>query len=97
MISDSAKAPNLTVIQMRVYNFIRSAIEKDHCPPTEREIAGHFGWRSSNSAHGHIEALMRKGLLTRLPNSARGIRLVELPVLMPPPDAPTIENSESIA
>lgn len=89
-------APNLTIIQMRVYNFVRSSIETNHCPPTEREIASHFGWRSSNAAHEHIDRLIQKGLLRRLPNSARGVRLVELPVLMPVASQASEQNLESV-
>jgi repressor LexA len=75
------EAPNLTVTQMRVYTHIRLCIEHDRCPPTIHEIANHFGWRSPNAAQEHVNALVQKGLITRVRGVSRNIRLVELPVL----------------
>jgi repressor LexA len=74
----------MTSIQADVYQFIRQQIDCEHCPPTVREVATRFGWKSANSAEDHIQALIRKGLLTRIPNMSRGIRVVELPVLNAP-------------
>jgi repressor LexA len=71
----------LTSLQSRVYQFIRGQIEDQGCPPTAWEISQYFGWRSQNAAMTHIEALVKKGLLTKIPHTSRGLRLVKLPVL----------------
>jgi SOS-response transcriptional repressor LexA len=67
---------SLTNTQTRVLEFIRTTIRQNQLPPTRREIAEHFGWRSENSAQDHLIALERKGAIARI-HGARGIRLVE--------------------
>jgi repressor LexA len=74
---------DLTPLQQQVYDFIRAQIETNHCPPTMGEIAARFSWKSQNAAWTHVDALLRKGLITKVPHSARGLRLVELPTLTP--------------
>ena len=74
----------MTALQRRVYDFIREQLETQHCSPTMGEIATHFGWKSDNAAWTHIDALLRKGLITKIPHTARGLRLIELPTLNVP-------------
>lgn len=66
----------LTPSQKEVLAYIRRCIEQG-MPPTRDEIARHFGWRSPNSAQCHIEALRRKGALTTVPGTSRGLRLTQ--------------------
>lgn len=73
-------SPDMTEIQSRVYHFIRAEIETQGCPPTLWEIAAKFGWKSQNAALSHVDALIRKGLLRKIPETSRGLRLVEVPV-----------------
>ncbi len=46
-------------------------------PPTRAEIAHHFGFRSTNAAEKHLQALAKKGAIELLPGFSRGIRLIE--------------------
>lgn len=66
--------PDPTPRQAAVLEFIRSCIGEGHPPPTYREIAEHFGFRSANAAADHVRALRRKGLLATGPRQARGLR-----------------------
>jgi repressor LexA len=66
---------DLTVKQRRVYDYIRSRIEGERCPPTVREIADHFNIKSPKGASDHLAMLERKGWITRSPGLSRGIQL----------------------
>jgi repressor LexA len=65
----------LTETQRRVFEFVRERLLHAHAPPTLREIANQFGYRSKRAAECHLEALMRKGWLTAEPGKARSLRL----------------------
>ncbi|MCU0771996.1 MAG: transcriptional repressor LexA [Verrucomicrobia bacterium] len=68
--------PALTEKQQAVLEFIAAATDQNGSPPTLREIAGHFGFRSKTAAADHIRALQAKGLLRQdAPRRARGLRL----------------------
>lgn len=58
----------------RIYLFVRDRILSG-TPPTVREVQAHFGFRAVQSARGHLEALVREGLLDKEPGKARGYRL----------------------
>ena len=75
---------DLTPLQQQVYDFIRAQIQTNHCPPTMWEIAVKFEWKSQNAAWTHVDALIRKGLITKVRRCARGLRLVEVPLLNAP-------------
>ena len=70
-------ANDLTPRQQEILDFIRNSIEVFTVPPTRAEIASAFGFASANAAEDHLRALVKKGVITIEPNSARGIRLVE--------------------
>lgn len=65
---------DLTERQEEVLDYIEDCIS-DGMPPTRREIAAHFGWKSQNAAEDHLRALERKGRITLTAGSSRGIRL----------------------
>lgn len=65
----------LTERQSEVLEFIRAYAEENGYSPTVREIAEHFGLRSTNAVADHLRALERKGALERDSGAARGIRL----------------------
>jgi len=67
----------LTETQRRVFEFVRHKLIHEHAPPTLREIAGEFGYRSKRAAECHIAALIRKGWLSAEPGKARALRLGE--------------------
>jgi len=48
-------------------------------PPTRSEIALRFGFRSTNAADKHLQALARKGVIELMPGASRGIRLIDVP------------------
>jgi repressor LexA len=67
--------PKLTQKQREVLEFIAAEAE-DGAPPTLREIAAHFGFRSKTAAADHVRALRQKGFLNRDPDrKARALQL----------------------
>lgn len=65
----------LTKAQKRVLDFILQHIGQKGYPPTVREVARTFGYRSPLSAKQHIDALVRKGYLRRASGVSRGLSL----------------------
>ena len=65
----------LTDRQQQILDLVQSAIERTGAPPTRAEIAAELGFRSANAAEEHLRALQRKGVLTLMAGSARGIVL----------------------
>lgn len=68
------KISPLSARQQRVLDFIQSAVERDGCPPTLREIAEALGFSSHSSAQACITSLVNKGALERTPQH-RGLRV----------------------
>ncbi len=68
----------LTARQREIYEFIRKQILQKGCPPTYREIGGHFGIRSTNGVKRSLDALFKKGYLERKPMLSRGLELREV-------------------
>lgn len=62
--------------QQRIYDFIRRYIASNKEAPTMAEIGRQFQLRSSQSVYAILVALENQGLIERVPNVARGIRLV---------------------
>ncbi len=58
---------NLTETQFEVLRFIAVFIPANQRPPTFREVAQRFNWRSNNAANTHIKRLREKGYLTHGP------------------------------
>ena len=67
--------PNPTPTQQRVLDYIRHTMLETGRPPTEREIADHFRWKSKFAALRNIRALIRKGFLEKTPGVARGLNV----------------------
>lgn len=61
--------------QQRIFNYIRHYSEMEGEPPTLKEIGEEFNMSSPASVHENVTALEREGLITKVPNVARGIRL----------------------
>lgn len=55
----------LTSRQREVYEYVRNFFRDHYRPPTFREIAAAFGFRSKNAATGFLNALHAKGLIRR--------------------------------
>jgi repressor LexA len=61
----------LTRRQQQVLGFIQSQYQNEGHPPSLREIARHFRFRSMTAALDHVRALRRKGVLQHRPRCAR--------------------------
>jgi repressor LexA len=70
-------AEKLTERQKEVFEFIRESVRREHKPPTVREIAAHFGFRSPKAVTDHLNALERKGYIDRRSRKSRNIEVRE--------------------
>lgn len=79
----------LTNRQKQILEFVRTEITTKHLPPTRKEIATHFGFRSANAAEEHLKALAKHGAIVLLPGTSRGISLsiTEVPHVDPSPQS----------
>ncbi len=66
----------LTDKQQIVLDFIREHQRLHGTPPTRMEMAQQLGFRSANAAEDHLKALEKKGVLTIMRGTSRGIRLL---------------------
>ena len=65
----------LTHKQQQIFDFILSSLRDDGAIPTVREIASAFGYASTNAVNTHLEALTKKGYISRRPGAARNIEI----------------------
>ena len=65
----------LTKRQSEVLKFVQSEVANHGYPPTVREIMEHFQFNSPRGATCHLDALEKKGFITRETKMARSIRL----------------------
>ncbi len=70
-------ARGLTDRQREIFDYICDVMRADSRPPTVREIAEHFGFRSPKAATDHLDALERKGYIRRRDRKARNIEIRE--------------------
>jgi repressor LexA len=70
------KKSALTKRQQQIYDFILSNIDKFGYPPSIPEIQKKFSFRSPNAVNDHLEALKRKGYISRRPHKSRGIEIL---------------------
>jgi repressor LexA len=61
--------------QQQIADFLDSESRKRGIVPTQREIAERFGFASLNSVRSHLRLMEKKGMLSRLPGKARGLKL----------------------
>lgn len=73
MTQDQPSRP-LTERQAEVLEFIKA--NSAYFGPSVRQIAQHFGFASPNGVICHLDALERKGFITRRPKVARGIEVL---------------------
>ena len=71
--------PPLTKRQKEIYEFLRDKIVNRGYGPTVREIGSQFGIRSPNGVLCHLNALVKKGLISREANKSRAIQLTSEP------------------
>jgi repressor LexA len=67
--------PQLTARQKEVLGFIKGFTDENGYPPTMREICSHFGFMP-RAATNHVNALVRKGYLTKKPLKSRSLEVV---------------------
>jgi len=67
----------LTTKQRDVLKFIYRKIKTANCPPTIREIAGHFGFSSTGTVRDYLKALVSKGYIKVAANKSRAIELIK--------------------
>lgn len=68
------KGKEPTALQSRVLSLLRSSEDLGLPCPTIREIQAAFGWKSPFAASRVLDALQKKGLLSRNPKKARNIQ-----------------------
>ncbi len=64
----------LTSKQQAIYEFIQGYVEENQMPPSLREIGSHFDL-SVGTVQDQVEAIRRKGFLTKEKTKARGLHL----------------------
>jgi|DewCreStandDraft_4_1066084.scaffolds.fasta_scaffold05673_3 repressor LexA len=67
---------DLSPRQRETFQWVKNFIRENHMPPTVREIGEAFGTKSS-SVFDLLEALERKGYITREPRKARSIVIID--------------------
>lgn len=87
----------LTARQNETYEFIRDRLERDGRAPSVHEIQAALNVRSTNSVAKHVNALIRKGYLTREPHLARSLALADDPSGGGSPTLPLIRGPRSEA
>lgn len=69
--------PPLTKIQAGITRFIEERLDDGLSSPTCREICARFRFKSPKAATDHLNALQRKGYISRDRKRARSIRLLQ--------------------
>lgn len=81
---EKSKYKNGQRTQMEILRVIRAFHEQKGYGPTIREIGKYLGIRSTSHITYHINALIKKGILTKDPVISRGIHLVQQDTLPEP-------------
>jgi repressor LexA len=68
-------------IQRRMYDFIKSYMELEGMPPTNREIGRELKIASTGHVDYHLTMLEKKGLIARQAKKSRGIKLTTKPTV----------------
>jgi repressor LexA len=63
-----------------VLDFVRAHVARHGAPPTVREIGAGLGIASTNAVSDHLKALVRAGLIEKVPHRSRGLRAASIPV-----------------
>jgi repressor LexA len=99
----------LSHIQRTMYDYIAHCLQAEGMPPTNREICCELGLSSTAHVDHHLNALVKKGWITKRAGKSRGIKLIQpasgIPVkgiiaaglpLEIYPDAPSIPRVEVV-
>ena len=63
----------LTDRQKEVLAFVKSYMKTSGMPPSRKEIAAHFKFKSPAAAQDHLVKLAKNGAIRLIPNISRGI------------------------
>lgn len=80
---------DLTQRQKEIFDFVLRSLREEGSIPSVREICQAFGFSSTNAVNTHLEALAKKGYISRRPGSARNIEIAP-DYLMPERGLPII-------
>lgn len=70
----------LTKRQQAIYQYLQRFLDEHGFPPTLREIARHFRLAGPMGVKRHLDTLVRKGVIQRLPGQPRAIRIKTPPL-----------------
>lgn len=85
----------LTLRQQQILALIRDQINQFGRPPTRAEIAKILGYRSTNAAEDHLQALAKKQVIALDASTSRGIRLLgEYAEGLDPPSVETSKQQD---
>lgn len=73
----------ITERQREILNYIQSFLRENAYWPSIRDIQNHFDFASTNAVMGHLRALERKEILSRIPGQARTFKFVDQEVDFP--------------
>jgi len=73
----------ITERQREILNYIQSFLRENAYWPSIRDIQNHFDFASTNAVMGHLRALERKEILSRIPGQARTFKFAEQEVEFP--------------
>jgi repressor LexA len=74
----------LTTQEQKTLQFIRNYLAQFGYAPKFKEIGAAIGVNSQGTIHRYVRALEDKGYIERAKGNARGMSLVELPLVSPP-------------
>ena len=66
----------MTLLQTKVYDFIRMRIKEKGLSPTQKEIKDAMGFKSASQAQGIINALVKRGHLAKATGLSRSLVIV---------------------
>lgn len=66
----------MTPKQKQILDFIQSYADREGYPPSQKEIASAFGFRSLGTVQNYLVRLEREGLLSRDWNARRGLQVL---------------------
>ncbi len=67
----------LTPKQQEIYDLIKGHIKNEGYAPSTKELCVLLGIKSTSTVHGRLKILEMKGLIKIIPNTSRGIVLLE--------------------
>ncbi len=79
----------LTDRQKEIFDFILASVREQGFIPSMREICEAFGFSSTNAVNTHLDALAKKGYISRRPGKARSFELAP-DFLMPERGVPIV-------